>query len=438
MKLRLWLSLYNFILLIFTLIDGIKWLIDLFNTQCGLQPLAKRKRDLGWGQKFALLPLPLPSKQAQERRYLIHCASMGEVIAAMPLIEALLAQRPEQTFVITTNTLTGKTQALQHIAKKGLEQRVFHCYLPIDLPWLTRRLLKRSQTDKLLIMEVELWPNLILSAAKLNIDVAVINGRMTTSSLRGYQKFSSLSAAMLQAINHVYVRNQGDLTNYQALGLSSPQLELIGNIKFDIALPDPHVAEHWMQKLNIADRKVMVAGSTHETEEAALLESWPKLQQQEKNVLLIIAPRHPHRFAQVTQLLEQKKMNYITSSSHTPAHADTQVILVDEMGILSQIYSVADLVFVGGSIAKKGGHNPIEASAFAKPVIMGPHIYNNPEIINALADNNGLLLVSDSSELHTACTNLLQKPELATQIGQAGLATIKAHAGVIEKLCQRL
>lgn len=438
MKLWLGLALYNLLLLIFACVDLAKWLIAMLKNTVSKADSNKVKRDWQWGQKFGLLSHKVPVKVQQQRRYLVHCASMGEVISAMPLLRQMVQQHNDLSIVITTNTLTGKTQTIKMIEQYGLSERLSHTYLPIDLPWLVKGLLKKLQIDKLIIMEVELWPNLILAAKSLNKPVAIINGRMTDSSYRGYQRFNWLAQPMFKALNQVFVRNNKDFENYAKLGLTEPTLILAGNIKFDIALPSDDIGDIWRTKLHIQNRLVIVAGSTHDTEETSLLDCYQQLTKQHPKLLMIIAPRHPHRFSEVNELVAQSGLTYINSSTGQQASDSTNIIVLDQMGVLSDVYAAADLVFIGGSIAKKGGHNPIEASAFAKPVIMGQHIYNNPEIINTIADGGGLLKVSDSSELQQALTELVEKQELREQIGQKGLTTIKQNSGVMTRLTEQL
>lgn len=431
-------AFYNLLLIIFVLVDLTKWLIAVTKAKLTKVDSNKIKRDWAWGQKFGLLKPAIPAKLQKQTRYLVHCASMGEVISAMPLLTKMLNAQENLSIVVTTNTLTGKKQAIKMIEQSGLTNRMFHCYLPVDLPWLMKGLLKKVKADKLIIMEVELWPNLILTAKALNKPVAIINGRMTDSSCKGYQKFSWLAQPMLKALDQVFVRNSKDFENYEKLGVQQPILELAGNIKFDISLPSENLAQSWRSKLNIDDRLVIVAGSTHDTEETALIESYKALAAEHTNLLLVIAPRHPHRFEEVTELVAQSGLEYVNTSKEQQASTTTQVIVLDQMGVLSDVYSVADVVFIGGSIAKKGGHNPIEASAFAKPVIMGQHIYNNPEIINTIADGGGLVKVTDSTELQNQLAKLLQNKQLRQEVGQKGLATIKQNSGVMTRLAEQL
>lgn len=438
MKTWLALAFYNVLLIVFTLVDLSKWLIAIVKTKLTKVDNNKIKRDWAWGQKFGLLKPSIPAKEQEHSRYLVHCASMGEVISAMPLLTKMLIERSDLSIVVTTNTLTGKEQAIKMIEQAKLSDRMHHCYLPVDLPWLAKRLFNQVKADKLLIMEVELWPNLILAAKALNKPVAIINGRMTDSSCRGYQKFSWLAQPMLSALNQVFVRNAKDFANYTKLGIQEPVLELAGNIKFDISLPSSGLAGAWRNKLNIDDRLIIVAGSTHDTEETALIDSYNKLATEHPNLLLLIAPRHPHRFSEVSDLVAQSGLKCMNTSQEQQASAETQVIVLDQMGVLSEIYSVADVVFIGGSIAKKGGHNPIEASAFAKPVIMGQHIYNNPEIINTIADGGGLIKVSNSPELQQQLSRLLSNAQLRQEVGNKGLATIKQNSGVLSLLAEKL
>ena len=441
---RLALMCYGIPLFLFLLVDVIKWLWSVNLSALKLKKQDQIKRDLQWGQKFGLLPATKPDKntkpEPKNSTVLIHCASVGEVVAAIELLKALIKTQPNLNIVVTTNTLTGKQQLLRSIENTELQQRVIHNYLPVDLAGLMRRFIKHINPDLVMIMEVEMWPNFINQSVKQNKPVIMINARLTEKTCKGYQKLSWLSEPMISGLSYVFARNQMDFDNYQLLGIEDKKLELAGNIKFDIQLPSNEQIENLRTQFGINNRKVIVAGSTHDGEEQALIESYKTLTNNPDltDVILIIAPRHPHRFESVGEWLHTQELKVIKASEGQNADENTQVVLLDQMGVLSQIYGIADVVYIGGSLVKRGGHNPIEASAFAKPVIMGQYIYNNPEIIQTIADDGGLLLINTQQQLLDALQKLLSKPEHAQEIGLKGLNTIKNNQGVINKISNKI
>ncbi|NVK25050.1 MAG: 3-deoxy-D-manno-octulosonic acid transferase [Gammaproteobacteria bacterium] len=429
--------IYNVLLLVFLIVDFTKWLVSQWLVSLKLRDLNKVKRDWRWGQKFGFLSVNRPDTNSGQT-LLIHCASVGEVVAAIPLLKQMVNENPSLNAVVTTNTLTGKQQLQRSINNTELESCVVHDYLPVDLPGLMRRFIKFINPSLVMIMEVELWPNFINQTAKQNIPLVVVNGRMTDKTCKGYQRFHWLSQPMLFSIDHIFARNTGDFDNYQRLGISSERLQLVGNIKFDIDLPNQDDAANLKDAMGLNNRIVLVAGSTHEDEEQALIDAFKQLQPQYSELLLFIIPRHPHRFDAVFELITQHKLTVTRTSQSSSVEHNIQVLLGDEMGKLGQWYGIADMVFVGGSLVRRGGHNPIEAAAFAKPIIMGPHIYNNPEIVQTLADDGGVVLVNEQQQLRQVLNNWLADPEQKNACGLNGLNTIKQNQGVVQTIVTKV
>lgn len=433
------LCFYNLLLVLFTVVDFSKWVIHLvligFYNVTNRKPRIESKYEFGWAQKYLLSPFNLPTKPT-DKTVLVHCASMGEVVAAMPVIKQLAETEPQSTFVITTNTLTGKQQLLKSIPKE-LTNRICHNYLPIDLPWLMANLLRTVNPCLVLIMEVELWPNLVRQCHKKSIPLAVINARLTDKTRRGYQKLSWLSQPMIQSLSMVFCRNQTDYNNYLALNYDQSKLTLLGNVKFDIPLPQQNKVQNKLE-LGLDNRTVLIAGSTHQGEEDALVNTYNKLKPKFTDLLLIIVPRHPHRFEPVFDYLTEQQLNIARMSTNQKPTIKTDVLYCDMMGKLSSLYGAADIAFVGGSLVKKGGHNPIEASAFSIPVLMGQHIYNNPEICQTLADDGGLVICNDQQTLDQTIETWLSSPEQRDEVGQKGVNTILSNQGVIQRLVEKL
>ncbi|PKG97830.1 lipid IV(A) 3-deoxy-D-manno-octulosonic acid transferase [Paraglaciecola sp. MB-3u-78] len=366
----------------------------------------------------------------QKDSILIHCASVGEVVAIQNLVEQLLGNNPKQRITITTNTTTGADRV-----RLLFSDRVEHAYLPYDFPFFLRFFLKRKCPTKVLINEMELWPNLCDQCWRLNIPIFIINGRMSEKSTKTYQKNPSLFQPMFEKITAICAQDQRDYQNYLTLGVSPDKLILTNNIKFDLSISDHDIALSQTIKTNFAleARLIIVAGSTHEPEEQILLDAYLALVTLYPALLLIIVPRHPQRFEKVHQLLQTQNIETSLMSDAKPCTSMTQVLLCDQMGKLRSIYALADISFVGGSLADRGGHNALEPAAMAVPILMGESTYNNPAICQALTDSGALLTVTDARQIETACKKWLDNPEQRKHAGNAGKQVLALNRGAIQK-----
>ena len=362
---------------------------------------------------------------------LIHCASVGEVVAIQNLVEQLLNTNPNQRITITTNTTTGADRV-----KLLFAERVEHAYLPYDFPLFLKLFLNRERPTKVLINEMELWPNLCHQCWRLNIPIFIINGRMSEKSTKTHQKLPSLFQPIFEKVTAVCAQEQRDYLNYLTLGVNPDKLILTNNIKFDLTISEHDIALSHSIKANFAiqQRLILVAGSTHEPEEQILLEAYLALVKIYPTLLLIIVPRHPQRFVKVHQLLQKQNIETILMSESTSCQATTQVLLCDQMGKLRSIYALADISFVGGSLAEKGGHNALEPAAVGVPILMGVSTYNNPAICQVLADSGALLTVTDAYEIESACKKWLDNPKQKRTAGDAGKHVLAQNSGAIQKV----
>ncbi|WP_414829462.1 3-deoxy-D-manno-octulosonic acid transferase [Alteromonas sp. H39] len=372
-------------------------------------------------ERFGLVPAP-----ASAHGYLFHCVSVGEVVAASSLIKRIMDKDPNVAVTVTTTTATGSARA-----KDIFGEKVNIAYLPFDLPVTMNVMLTRLKPKIVVITEVELWPNLIHRCWLRKIPVVVINARMTGRSASRYAKVSALFTPMLHKVSHVCAQGERDYVNYKKLGIGHSKITLTNNIKFDQALVS-HTDSAFLG-LQRGMRRIVVAGSTHEPEEQVLLEVYNSLASSYPDLLLILVPRHPERFAAVAKLLETKSVRFVKSSQCPSVSADCGVVLVDEMGKLNQVYQIADYSFVGGSLADKGGHNALEPAAVGVPVIMGPYTYNNPVICQYLEEKGALNVVRDAGGIQNCLTSWLNKPEEAQRAGRAGQEVIRANSGALEK-----
>ena len=357
--------------------------------------------------------------------YVFHCVSVGEVVAASCVIKALQETSPDTPIMVTTTTSTGAERV-----RAIFGETVQHSYLPVDLPFTMRRMLARVKPQAVIITEVELWPNLLHLCHRQHIPVVLINARMTNRSARRYQKVPALFAPMMQQLTQVCAQGQRDYDNYLQLGMPAERLLLTHNIKFDQAVSSS-TSEPLLTL--ISPRTVLVAGSTHDPEEQALLDAVAEHRSRCPDLLLVLVPRHPDRFDTVATLLSEQNVSFVRSSVTRQIENACEVVLVDEMGLLTAAYQQAHITFVGGSLANRGGHNALEPAAAAKPVIMGPHTYNNPVICAYLQEQGALRVVSDKTELVSVLATWLNCPAEAEAAGQAGYQVLQENQGALAK-----
>lgn len=392
-----------------------------------LMKMCTRSKTYGnrFWERYGILPAP-----AKTGGILLHCVSVGEVVAAEALVKTIRKRHPDTHFTITTTTPTGCERV-----KQLFGDEVNHFYLPLDFQAGMHQLFERVRPEKVLITEVELWPNLIHLAWKRNIPVFIVNARMTDSSCRAYGKFRSLFTAMLHKITGICAQGERDYNNYLKLGASETQLVLTNNIKFDQNLSENEAqqAANWRHELGLQNQKILIGGSTHDPEEQLLLESYQVLVKTCPNLLLVLVPRHPQRFTKVENLIRKQQLRYIKLSTQNTIQPNTQVILADKMGILKSLYGIADIAFVGGSIARRGGHNALEPALHGIPIIMGEHIFNNPGICHELEKVGALQFVSGKDSIISVVEAAVLSPNDARKRGAAGQQVILANSGAIGK-----
>ncbi|MEZ5536098.1 MAG: lipid IV(A) 3-deoxy-D-manno-octulosonic acid transferase [Thiolinea sp.] len=359
----------------------------------------------------------------------LHAVSVGETMAARPLIEQLLAELPDYQLWITSTTPTG-SDTVQRL----FGQRVAHSYLPYDTPGAVQRFLKRVQPKILLIMETEVWPNLFAACARKKIPLLLLNARLSSRSLQRYQKVQGLVAETLQKTAVIMARTEQDAEHFRLLGAGPAAVRVSGDIKFDVSAADEvrlkgqHLRERW------GKRPVWCAGSTHEGEDELILSAHLSLRTVFPDLLLILVPRHPERFEAVAGLCRERGISLVRRSNAGQVGPDTAVLLGDSMGELQLWYAASDIAFVGGSLVKVGGHNPLEAVAFAVPVVSGRYIHN-------FADMYPVLLACGAAELVDSCADLTDhlrywlSDNVARQTaGQAGRRLLDEHRGVTNGL----
>jgi 3-deoxy-D-manno-octulosonic-acid transferase len=361
----------------------------------------------------------------------LHCVSVGETRAATPLIQALLKQYPNHQLLITHTTPTGRATSEQLFGGHLLKDRVLRIYLPYDLPFAVKGFLKHFKPALGMLMETELWFNLIAGCKAQNIPLLLINARLSEKSARGYAKLGGLVCEGLQGFSAIAAQTEQDAKRLKQLGASN--VCVVGNLKFEVHPPEDAVAKgQHLRDLFGRKRPVFLAASTREGEESIILDVVAALQI--PNLLTVIVPRHPQRFNEVEALLQQRNLSFQRRSSLTETvGADTQFILGDSMGELFSYYASADICMVGGSMLPFGGQNLIEAMRMAKPVLIGEHTFNFKDVSESAIAQCAAWRVHNPQEIQLAIQTLVDNPKKQLEMGQAGLALCMASQGATQK-----
>lgn len=370
-------------------------------------------------------------EKPQTQGVVVHAASVGEVIAATPLIKAIQKKYPSLPITVTTVTPTGSARV-----KAAFGESVAHFYLPYDLPDAVKRFLRFVEPKLFIVIETELWPNLIRQIHKNHIPFVIANARLSPRSAKRYGWIKSHLRNMFNEITLILAQDEVSAQRYIQLGFNPQHLINTGNLKFDLEITDELRQEvaQTTQHLKLTERPVWIAGSTHEGEEKIILEAHQQLLVHYPNLVLILVPRHPERFQSVEQLLQKMQIPYVKRSENQVVSTDTQVLLGDTMGEMMILYGLAQIAFVGGSLVKHGGHNPLEPIAFELPVISGVHTFNFPEIFAKLRSVNGVIEIdSNVTALVDAVTYFLAHPELGKKISQAGFAVLSENQGALKR-----
>ncbi|MEI8601635.1 lipid IV(A) 3-deoxy-D-manno-octulosonic acid transferase [Shewanella sp. PP-Sp27a-2] len=376
-----------------------------------------------WGERFGLTRL-------KSTDLLIHSVSMGETLAAIPLIRLIMQSHPELSITVTTTSPTGSAQV-----RKAFGDSVQHCYLPFDLPWCVRRFLRQVSPKWCVIMETELWPNLIAVAAKRGVRLMLANARLSTKSAAQYAKHPTLNRPMLQRLDVIAVQTQVEAQRFIELGVSPDRVTVCGSLKFDLSITPERLAnaKQLRQAWGRETSPIWVAGSVHPGEFDAMLTAHRQLLAQWPDALMIIAPRHPEQFSAVAEVVASQGFESVRRSGNFPVTATTQVLVGDTMGELLTFYGAADQAFVGGTLIANGGHNPLEPVAMGMPVMVGPNHWDFAQITLMLADAGGLRIVATADELAANLIAYFAKPELRQQAVNAGLAVVEANRGALQR-----
>ena len=361
----------------------------------------------------------------------IHAVSVGEVNASVPLVNGIREAWPTHPITVTTMTTTGSDRV-----KKVFGSSVSHCYLPYDYPGAVKRFIGTVSPSLGLVMETEIWPNLIYCCHRRQIPLIYTNVRLSERSLRGYIRFRYLFARILKLVDRFAVQSEADALRLLKLGAPEEKISITGSLKFDIDLPQSisEAGESIRRQLGW-NRPVFVAASTHEGEESMIFEAFREIKSELPDALLVIVPRHPERFTTVAKLCVKEGLSTIRRRGMpSELEPSTDTLVVDTMGELPIFIAAGDVTFMGGSLVPIGGHNLLEAGALGRPVIFGPHMFNFSEISEMFLQQGAGVQINDVPELANVCVRLLQDAGMRDQYGTQGEKLVQQNKGALEQV----
>lgn len=358
----------------------------------------------------------------------IHAVSLGETIAAVPLIKKLIEAHPERQILVTSTTPTGSDKV-----KAAFGDSVKHCYIPYDLPWIWRLFFWRTKPVLLVMMETELWPNLLHFCKRKKVPTVLANARLSTRSKEKYARFKSITQEMMNNITCIIAQTDYDKQNFVEIGYNPKRCIITGSLKFDLTPPGMVSEAGAILKASFGDRPVWISASTHQGEDILMMAVHKKIQAQLPGAILISVPRHPERFQTVNDMATQKGLNVLTRTSGAAPTEETDVFLGDTMGEMMTYYAAADVAFVGGSLMPIGGHNLLEPASLGIPAVTGPHVENFKIITKLLLDAKAAIKVQDVEELEKVILGLLKNKELGKKMGQNGIALIEKNRGSVDR-----
>ncbi|MCR9389675.1 MULTISPECIES: lipid IV(A) 3-deoxy-D-manno-octulosonic acid transferase [Vibrio] len=379
-----------------------------------------------WKEHFGITP----KLKSNDKPIWIHAVSVGESIAATPLIKALKEQNPEQSILVTTTTSTGAEQ----IAKLG--DLVEHRYMPIDFGFAIKGFLKAVQPKQMLIIETELWPNTLHNVYKAGIPITVVNARLSEKSCQNYAKIQRLFNQLHPCLTQVLCQTDSDAERFERLGVEKKKLSVTGSIKFDIQISEQVKQQGQQLRAQLGkDRPIWIAASTHKGEDEQVLDAHRQVLKSHPNALLILVPRHPERFDDVFTLCQQQGFKTVRRTSTHAVETNTQVYLGDTMGEMLTLIGAADICFMGGSLIgdKVGGHNVLEPAALGVPIINGPSFFNFKEIVHEMKQNNLIKIVKNEDELARAIVALIKDVAAHERITSELAHFMLANSGSLQR-----
>jgi len=397
----------------------------------------KRLPHRGWSMRLGRYPQAILTQLQHRPTIWIHAVSVGEVMAAQPLVAEFSAARPDHAVVVSTVTPAGFAAA-----SRLLGQAAVIIYGPLDFHFIVRRAFVALQPQLVVLVESELWPVLIHHASQRNIPVVVVNGRISARAFRRYQWVRPLLRSMLHAVQVFLMQTEQDAARITAMGAPAERVRVVGSLKWDASVsmrPSVEKCAELASRLGIQSGEVMlVAGSTHRGEEDAVLDALHALRAQGLTARLILAPRHLERLAEVEALAARRGLAVQRASTIAAPLQRWDVALVDTIGTLPVYYGLATLVVIGGSLIPHGGQNPLEAASLGKPVVFGPFMHNFADIAQRLLEHGAAAQVRDRTELIELVRRLCEQPAQAQAMGQRAKHTVEQCGGVARQTIQLL
>ena len=382
------------------------------------------------GERFGRIRAP-DSLDPERTTIWLHAVSVGESMAAAPLVSVLQAEMPELQFVVSTMTPTGADRVRQQMGDS-----VIHHYAPYDAAWIVNRFLAAFRPKMLILMETELWPNTIHLAHRKGLKILLANGRLSEKSLRSYSRVKSLTRNMLRQVHAICVQAEDDATRFRKLGAEAPRVT--GSLKFALHGPGGQSTPLALIEAWKGERELIVAASTREGEEPAVLQAFRRCLEKHPQTRLLIVPRHPERFEEVFELCAETGFATGRRSRDGSLEDETRIVIGDSMGEMMQYFASADIAFVGGSLVDTGCHNVLEPAALGLPVTTGPSRFNFAAVCELLEDAGALRSAADSGELGDTWNALLADRDSRERMGAAGKAVIAANQQALELTLQQI
>ncbi len=390
-------------------------------------------------QRLGLIRLPPEvmrenSEMSIKKRVWVHGLSVGEVLSAIPLVKMLNECSAVSHLVFSASTKTGYEIATQHLT--GNVESIF--YFPYDLAFSVRRITQKIAPEVVVIVETDIWPNFLFEMKKRRASVLLVNSRLSKASFNGYKRLGFFTKQIFLNFVHICAQSSEDAERFHWLGVPKDRITITGNIKFDeahqtLSLEDVETLKRSMHIQHA--QKVLLAGSTHPGEEEILLKAYTRLKRHNGDLLLIVAPRNPDRAGSIFRMFNSAGFSVGLMKEINKIFTDKKfdVIIIDAMGLLKKIYAVSDIAFIGGSLVKCGGHNPLEPAAFSKPILFGEDMSDFADISGMLLKAEGAVCVKDAEDLYDAVVSLIEDDNKALDMGKNALGIFTANKGAVEK-----
>jgi len=362
----------------------------------------------------------------------VHCVSVGEFRAATVLIDELINDYPDHRLLVTTTTPTGSAAVIEHY-----QQRVLHFYFPFDIPFIVNRYIKKINPSICILLETEIWPNLIRSLNKKHIPVILVNARLSQRSLIKYKRFAKkLSKQTLNQLTLIATQNHNSSNRFTELGALPGKVVTTGNIKFDQKLTPNKGISKQIRAFSFK-RSVIVFASTHKGEESLIIKSYLKFKDSLAGTLLVVIPRHPERFDDVYKLAKKNKLSIVKRSSNEP-NAEAEMMIGDSMGEMMSYFDVCDIAYIGGSLNNTGGHNMLEPAILSKPIIFGPNVFNFAEISSTLISSKGAIQIKNADELFEVIIRLTENKNERQELGHNAYKFFSQQQGATKRISQQI